>query len=70
MKVFNILGLTILSAGVLGLFGFVLYKFFQDIEVHSIVKWGIVAIILGAVIILISFISERVKEKKHDTHNN
>ncbi len=63
MKPLNILGLTIFSAGVLGLLGFSLYKFFEDVEIHPIIKWGIVAIILGVLIILISLISERLKEK-------
>ena len=63
MKPLNILGLTILSIGVFILIGFGLYKFFEDLTVSPIVKWGIVAVILGVIIILISLIKERLKEK-------
>jgi len=63
MKPLNILGLTIFSAGVLVLIGFGLYKFFEDSTVPVIVRWGIIAVISGIVIILISLIRERIKEK-------
>lgn len=63
MKPLNILGLTIFSAGILVLIGFGLYKFFEDSTVPVIVRWGIIAVILGVIIILISLIRERIKEK-------
>ena len=63
MKPLNILGLTVFSAGVLVLIGFGLYKFFEDSTVPVIVRWGIIAVILGVIIILISLIRERIKEK-------
>ena len=64
MKPLNILGLVIFSTGVLILAGFGLYEFFKDIEVPQIVKWGIIIVIFGVIILLISLISERLKEKK------
>ena len=63
MKPLNILGLTIFFAGVLTLIGFGLYKFFEDSTVPVIVRYGIIAIILGVIIILMSLIRERIKEK-------
>jgi len=63
MKPLNILGLTIFSAGTLVLIGFGLYKFFEDSTVPIIVRYGIIAVILGVIIILISLIIERIKEK-------
>ena len=63
MKPLNILGLTIFSAGLLALTGFGLYKFFEDSTVPLVIRWGSIAIILGIIIILISLIRERLKEK-------
>lgn len=68
MKPFNILGLTIFSIGALILTGFGLYKFFstilKDTDIPAIVKWGLVSLILGVIIILISLIKERLKDRK------
>ena len=64
MKPLNILGLIIFSVGVLLLVGFSLYKFFEDTEIPQIVRWGIIAIILGIIILLISLVKERLKEPK------
>ena len=64
MKFLNILGLIIFSAGTLTLIGFGLYEFFKDSTVPPIVRWGIIGIILGVIIILISLIKERLKEKE------
>ena len=64
MKPLNILGLIIFSAGILTLTGFGLYKFFEDTEIPYVIKWGIITIILGVIIILISLGKERLKEKK------
>jgi len=63
MKLLNILGLTIFFAGLLTLVGFGLYRFFEDSSISAPVKWGIIAIISGIIIILISLIRERIKEK-------
>ena len=64
MKFLNILGLTLFSLGFVTLNGFGLYKFFQDQTIPAIVRYGIIAIILGVIIILASLIKERLKEKK------
>ena len=67
MKPLNVLGLTIFSVGGLALIGFGLYKFlysfFQDASVPLAIKWGITGLILGTMIMLISLIIERVKDK-------
>ena len=63
MKPLNILGLTILFAGILILISFGLYKFFEDSTIPTVVRLGIIAIILGIIIILTSLIKERLKEK-------
>jgi len=64
MKFLNILGLTLFSLGIIILVGFGLYKFFQDATVPATIRYGIIAVILGVIIILISLIRERLKEKK------
>ena len=63
MKPLNILGLTIFFAGLLAIAGFGLYKFFEDSTIPIVVRLGIVAVILGVIIILISLIKEKLKEK-------
>ncbi len=64
MKPLNILGLIVLFIGIFVLIGFWLYKFFESTEIPLIIRGGIVAIILGVIIILISLVRERLKEKK------
>lgn len=64
MKTLNILGLTLFSAGVFTLVGYSLYKFFVNSTAPIVVRWGIIAIILGIVVILFSLINERIKEKE------
>lgn len=63
MKPLNVLGLIIFSLGGLALIGFGLYKFFEDTTVPLIVRWGIIGLILGTIIMLISLIIERLKDK-------
>jgi len=63
MKLLNILGLIILFVGILAIVGFGLYKFFEDSSVPIAIRSGIIAIILGVIIILVSLIRERLKEK-------
>jgi len=63
MKPLNVLGLTIFFIGLLVITGFGLYKFFEDSTISIVIRLGIVAIILGVIIILISLIKERLKEK-------
>ena len=64
MKPLNVLGLIIFSFGGLALIGFGLYKFFEDTTVPLIVRWGIIGLILGTIIMLISLIIERLKDKE------
>jgi hypothetical protein len=64
MKVWNILGVGIFSVGFLTLIGFGLAEFLKDLTIPIAVKWAIIAIFLGIIIILISLIRERIKEKK------
>jgi hypothetical protein len=63
MKPSNILGLIIFFAGLLAIAGFGLYKFFEDSTISIVVRLGIIAIILGIIIILTSLIRERLKDK-------
>ncbi|MBU2524060.1 hypothetical protein KKG71_02610 [Patescibacteria group bacterium] len=64
MKILNILGVGVLSTGVLMIAGFGLYKFFEDSEIPLVIKGGFTIIILGVIIILVSLIRERLKEMK------
>ncbi|RLC35816.1 hypothetical protein DRH27_06220 [Candidatus Falkowbacteria bacterium] len=64
MKPLNIIGLTIFFAGLLAIAGYGLFKFFEDTTIPVVVRLGIIAIILGIIIILISLIKERLNEKK------
>ena len=63
MKPLNILGLTIFFGGLLTIVGYGLFKFFEDTTIPVVVRLGIIAIILGIIIILISLIRERINEK-------
>lgn len=68
MKPLNTLGLTIFSLGGLALIIFGLYKFLnvfiRDNSIHFLIRWGVVALLAGMIIILISLIAERIKDKK------
>jgi len=71
MKPLNIVGLVILFAGAIILVGFGLYKLvgvflISNSTLPAIVKWGITGIILGVIIILISLIVERAKDRKEE----
>jgi hypothetical protein len=70
MKFINRLGLGILGAGLLILIGFGLYKFavvfLKDASVPLLIKVGVFGVFLGIIIILISFIFERIKEAKKE----
>ena len=68
MKPFNTVGLTIFSVSALVLIIFGLYKFFgeifKDTSMPVVVRWAIIGVILGIIIILISLVIERIKEKR------
>jgi tetrahydromethanopterin S-methyltransferase subunit E len=68
MKPLNVLGLIIFSFGGLALISFGLYKFLnifiRDDSVPFLIKWGIAALLVGLIIILISLIAERIRDKK------
>jgi hypothetical protein len=64
MKPLNILGLIIFAASALVLIGFALFKFLEAPDMPLVVRWGIIGLVLGAIIILASLIMERIKDKK------
>jgi hypothetical protein len=63
MKFLNILGLTLFFLGTIILISFGLYEFFRDTTIPAIIRYGIIAIILGIIIIISSLIKERLKEE-------
>ena len=70
MKILHLFGLAIVSVSALSLIGFSLYKFLEVFVVNSeiplVIRWGSFGLILGAIIILISFIIERIKDSKKE----
>jgi len=70
MKIYNFLGLSIVSIGGIILFSYGLYtlinELFSDSSIPDIVSWGIVLVILGFFILLISLITERIKDSKKE----
>lgn len=70
MKKCNVIGLTVFAFGALALIGFGVYKFseefFKSSEIPVIVKFGISALIVGTIIMLISLIFERIGDKKEE----
>jgi hypothetical protein len=63
MKFLNILGLTLFFLGTIILISFGLYEFFRDTTIPTIIRYGIIAVILGIIIIISSLIKERLKEE-------
>ncbi|MCK4778123.1 MAG: hypothetical protein KAS39_07060 [Actinomycetia bacterium] len=63
MKPLNIFGLIVFLIGSLILIGYGLYEFTLATDIPPVVKWGAAILALGTVIILISLVLERVKEK-------
>lgn len=66
MRILKILGLSILCLCFLILTGFSTYKFLEDSTIPLIIKWGIVGLILGMIMIIISLIIERIKDSKNN----
>ncbi len=66
MKILKILGLSIFCLCFLVLAGFSTYKFLEDSTIPLVIKWGIVGLILGMIIIIISLIIERIKDNKNN----
>jgi len=74
MKSLRLLGLTLFAAGGLALIGFWLYtvigSLFGSGQVPAIIQWGVVGIILGVAVMIISLIVERVRDTKNDPDMN
>jgi tetrahydromethanopterin S-methyltransferase subunit E len=64
MRIFNILGLTLFFGGLISIFAWLLYDLVLSVDIPLVIKWGIVSIIAGIIVILISLIKERSKEKE------
>ena len=73
----NLAGLVVFAIGALAIAGYGFYQFIGEFllaaEIPFVIKWGLVAIILGVIIILISLIFERFCfkfKKKYLTRNS
>ena len=70
MKKLNIVGLTIFTAGMLLITAYGVYefvsKFLGDTSVPVIIRYGITAIIAGLIILIISLVLERIKDKEKE----
>ncbi len=66
MKILKILGLSIFCLCFLVLIGFGMYKFIEDSTVPFLIKWGIIGLILGMVMMIVSLIIEKVKDNKNN----
>jgi uncharacterized membrane protein (DUF485 family) len=66
MKILKALGLSIFCLCFLVLTGFSTYKFLEDSTIPLVIKWGIVGLILGIIMIIISLIIERIKDNKNN----
>ena len=64
MKPLNILGVILIFVGVSILIGFGLYKLFESTEIPIAIRCGIITVISGIIIVLISLIRERIKDKE------
>ena len=69
MKILRNLGLLLFCSGLVSIIGFGLYKFFEDSSVPLIIRWGIIGLILGAIIMIIALIIERIKDTKNNKIN-
>ena len=66
MKILKNLGLFLFCLGLLIILGFGLYKFFGDSSVPLVIRWGIMGLILGTVIMIMSLVIERFKDIKNN----
>jgi len=66
MKILKNLGFFLFCLGLLIILGFGLYKFFGESSVPLIIRWGIMGLILGTVIMIISLTIERFKDIKNN----
>ena len=66
MKTLKILGVSIfcLCLSVLTRFG--INEFLKDSTVPLVIKWGMIGLILGMIIVIISLIIERIKDNKNN----
>ena len=68
MNSIQLLGVIIFAIGLIALIAFGLYKFFSGFfEMPFFVSFGLIAIIIGIIIVLISLTIERKKDLKEET---
>ncbi len=67
MKKLNVIGLVIFALGAFLIIGYGIYEFVSrflgDTEVPVVIRYGLAAAIAGLIIIIISLIQERIKDK-------
>jgi hypothetical protein len=70
MKILKTTGLVIFGAGALSLIGYWLYlmtkEFLWVSDIPFIIRFGVIAIILGIIVTLIALIFERINDKKNE----
>lgn len=64
MSKFRSFGILIFMAGLIILIGYAMYGLFRASDISSLIKYSLVAVFIGIIIILLSLISERLKEVK------
>lgn len=64
MKTVNVIGLIFFFGGLLAIFAWILYDLILSVDISPVIKWSIVSIFIGIIIILISLIKERSKDLK------
>jgi len=58
------LGAVLLLVGIILLLGFGIYEFMSDFSIPIIVKVGIVALVLGILVIIGALIIEKIRDKR------
>jgi hypothetical protein len=70
MKILKTTGLVIFGSGALSLIGYWLYlmtkEFLWVSDIPFIIRFGVIAIILGIIVTLIALIFERINDKKNE----